>query len=70
MLSTLVIEKIAKKHGAKRVSKNAIKELKHMAEELASDIALKAIKISQHSNRLTVMGKDVRFCVGEEGGKE
>jgi DNA-binding protein len=64
MLPILPFEKIAKKAGAKRISKDAVEELRDVMEEYAIEIAEKAVKISLHANRRTVMEDDVRFVVG------
>ena len=64
ILSTYCIERIAKKYGAKRISANAIKELKNVSDDILSDISLKVIKVSHHSNRLTILQRDVKFCIG------
>ncbi|MBI4018546.1 MAG: histone family protein [Candidatus Aenigmarchaeota archaeon] len=54
-------ERIAKKAGARRVSREAAEELRDAVEEFGMDIAEKAVKISKHANRRTVMKGDVLF---------
>ncbi|MCD6557479.1 MAG: histone family protein [Candidatus Aenigmarchaeota archaeon] len=54
---------IAKKAGAKRVSADAIEELRDTVEEIGLDIARKAVLISQHSGRRTVQKKDIEFVI-------
>ncbi|MBI2578199.1 MAG: histone family protein [Candidatus Aenigmarchaeota archaeon] len=56
-------ERIAKKAGARRISKEAVEELRDAVEEFGLEIAEKAVKISKHANRRTVMKNDVLFVV-------
>ena len=60
-LPLLPFERIAKKVGAKRISKDAVEELRDVIEEYGIEIAERAIKISRHANRRTVMASDIRF---------
>ena len=66
MLPLLPFERISKKAGAKRISKDALEELRDIMDELGSEIAEKAVKISRHANRRTVMVEDVRFVMKGE----
>ena len=66
MLPLLPFERIAKKAGAKRISKEALEELRDSIDEIGSDIAEKAVKISRHANKRTVMAEDVRFVLKEK----
>ena len=61
MLPISPFERIAKKTGIKRISKDAVEELRDCIDELGLDIAEKSVKISRHANRRTVKLKDVRF---------
>lgn len=54
-------ERIAKKAGARRVSKEAAEELRDIVEEYGLEMAEKAVKITKHANRRTVMKQDVLF---------
>ena len=63
MLPLLPFERIAKKSGAKRISKQALEELRDIMDEIGTDIAEKAVKISRHANKRTVMAEDVRFVL-------
>ncbi|MCD6215473.1 MAG: histone family protein [Candidatus Aenigmarchaeota archaeon] len=56
-------ERIVKKAGAKRVSANAVEELRDIIEEYGLEIAKKAWNIAQHSGRRTVQKKDIKFVV-------
>ena len=62
-LPLLPFERIAKRAGAKRISKDAVEELRDVIEEYGIEIAERAIKISRHANRRTVMASDIRFVV-------
>lgn len=66
MLPLLPFERLAKKAGVKRISKDALEELRDIITEEATEIAEKAVKISRHANRRTVMKEDVRFVVKTE----
>lgn len=63
MLPLLPFERIAKKAGIKRISKDAVEELHDIVEEYGLEIAERAVKISRHANRRTVMVDDIRFVV-------
>jgi len=63
MLPLFPFERIAKKAGAKRISKEALEELRDLTEEYGLEIAEKAVKITKHANRRTVMKQDVLFVV-------
>jgi len=60
-LSLLAFERIAKKSKIKRISKDAIEELRDIVEEYGFDIALKAVRISNHAERRTVKERDIKF---------
>lgn len=61
MLPLLPFERIAKKSGVKRISTDASKELQEIISEYATETAERAVKLSKHANRRTVMLEDVRF---------
>jgi histone H3/H4 len=64
-LSILAFERIAKSAGVKRISKDAVEELRDLVEEYGFDIAHKAVRISAHANRRTVKKRDVEFAAGK-----
>jgi histone H3/H4 len=66
MLSLLAFERIAKKNGVKRISKEAVEELRDTIEEIGTEIAEKAVKLSRHAGRRTVMLEDVKFITKTE----
>jgi histone H3/H4 len=59
MLSDNSIKKILKKAGALRISDNAVKKLKILAENYASIISKKAVKNAEYSGRKTIKAKDI-----------
>ena len=61
MLPISPFERIAKKAGVKRISKDALEELRDTIEEIGLDTAEKAVKISRHAGRRTVKKEDIRF---------
>jgi len=63
MLSLSGFEKVAKKAGVKRISKDALEELRDTMEELAFEIARDATLISQHAGRKTVKRRDIKFAI-------
>lgn len=65
MLPLLPFERIAKKAGVKRISREAVEELRDTMDEYATEVAEKAVKISFHAGRRTVKAEDVGFVVKE-----
>ena len=61
MLPISPFERIAKRVGIKRISRDAVEELRDCIDELGLEIAEKSVKISRHASRRTVKLKDVRF---------
>ena len=66
MLSILAFERLAKKAGIKRISKDALEEVRDIIMEEGMDIAERAFKLSRHANRKTVMLEDVKFVIKHE----
>ncbi|MAH43049.1 histone [archaeon] len=60
-LSIMAFERIARKVGIKRVSRSALIELRDLTEEKAREICHKAVDISEHAHRNTVLAQDVDF---------
>jgi len=56
------MEKILKKCGADRVSDKSKVALKNVVEDLADEIAVKAIKLANHAGRKTVKARDVKLA--------
>jgi histone H3/H4 len=51
-----------KKHGAKRVSDDAAKALAAHLEEEIKRLALESAKIAKHSDRTTILRRDVKLA--------
>ena len=66
MLSLLAFERISKKAGVKRISKEAVEELRDTIEDIGMELAEKSVRISRHAGRRTVMAQDVKFVHKEE----
>jgi len=66
MLPTSPFERIAKKVGIKRISRDALEELRDTIEEIGMEMAEKAVKISRHAGRRTVKLEDIRFVAKTE----
>lgn len=66
MLSIRSFERLSKKAGIKRISKDALEEIRDIVTEEGMDLAEKAFKISRHANRKTVMLEDIKFVTKHE----
>jgi histone H3/H4 len=63
MLSLLAFERIAKKNGVKRISKQALEETREIIEEIGLEIAESAVKVSRFAGKKTIMESDVHFVI-------
>lgn len=64
-LPILPFERIAKKSGVARLSKEGAEELREMIEDLATGIAEHATRVALHAGRKTVTREDVEFVTGK-----
>ena len=62
MLPLFTFERLARKAGIKRITADAVEELRDAVDEYGMAIAERAVKLSRHANRRTVMGEDVRLA--------
>jgi histone H3/H4 len=56
------LKKLIKKHGGKRVSDDACKELSKYLESQTAELAKEAAKIAKHAGRKTIMRHDVKIA--------
>jgi len=62
ILPLAAMEKILKHSGAERVSDKAKVALKNVVEDIADDIANKAIQLAKHAGRTTVKDRDIKLA--------
>ena len=62
LLPLAAMEKILKQCGAERVSDKAKSALKNAVEDLADEIAVKAVNLAKHAGRVTVKAIDVKLA--------
>ncbi|MDP6139350.1 MAG: NFYB/HAP3 family transcription factor subunit [Candidatus Woesearchaeota archaeon] len=62
LLPLAAMEKILKQNGADRVSDKAKVALKNTMEDLADQIATKAVNLAKHAGRVTVKASDVKLA--------
>ncbi|MEM7813688.1 MAG: NFYB/HAP3 family transcription factor subunit [Candidatus Aenigmatarchaeota archaeon] len=63
LLPILPFERIAKRAGARRMSREGIEELREIIEEEATSIAEQAVRVALHAGRKTVTSEDVTFVI-------
>jgi DNA-binding protein len=62
LIPLAAMEKILKNSGAERVSDKAKSTMKEVIEEIAEDIAGRAVKLAHHAGRKTVKGSDIKLA--------
>ena len=62
LIPLAAMEHILKNAGAERVSDKAKAALKEVIEEIASEIAESAVKLSVHAGRKTVKSSDIKLA--------
>ncbi len=56
------IERILKKAGASRVSREACEEFASVIEEITYELAAETAALARHAGRKTVLAKDVKLA--------
>lgn len=56
------IERMMKKAGAERVSKEAVRELAVVLQEKADLLSSRAVKLAKHAGRVTVTSDDIKMA--------
>jgi histone H3/H4 len=64
-LPILPFERIAKRAGVARLSREGAEELREIVEEIANSIAEHATRVAMHAGRKTVTREDVEFVTGK-----
>ncbi len=64
-LSSPTVERLIRKSGAERVSREASRELAKFLEERAVKVSEKAMKYAEEENRKTIRRQDIRKAVKE-----
>ena len=62
LLPLAAMEKILKQSGANRVSDKAKVALKNTMEDIADEIATKAVNLAKHAGRVTVKASDIKLA--------
>lgn len=65
LLPLAAMEKILKNSGAERVSDKAKVALKNVVEDIADEIANKAILLAKHAGRTTIKDRDIKLASKE-----
>ena len=62
LLPLAAMERILRQNGADRVSDKAKVALKNTMEDIADQIATKAVNLAKHAGRVTVKASDVKLA--------
>ncbi len=65
MLPLSAIERVARKSGAERISKEAVVELERTLESVAEELMKEIVSVAKHAGRKTVKAEDVRLVAGK-----
>jgi len=59
------VERLMKKAGAERISPGAVKVLADLLEDVAEDIAMRAVKYANYAKRKTITRADIEIAASE-----
>ncbi len=62
MLPLASIERIVRKAGVERISKEALQEMKKLIEEIALQLAQESAVLAKHAGRKTIRVEDIRLA--------
>lgn len=62
------MDKLCRKAGAERVSTGAAKAMAYALEEIAAQIAVRAVKLAKHAGRKTIKTEDITLAKDEIWG--
>ena len=61
MLPKAAIERVARKAGVGRISREAVTELQKTVEEVGLELAREAAQAAKYAKRKTIKAEDIRF---------
>ncbi len=64
VLPLAVVERIARKAGIERISREALEELRKLVEEIAEELATEAAELARHAKRKTIRADDIKLAAG------
>ncbi len=65
MLPLAAIERVARKAGVERISREALEELRNIVEEIAQELASEAAELAKHAKRKTIRAEDIKLAAGK-----
>jgi histone H3/H4 len=66
MLPIAAMQRILRKNGVDRISKQALKELEKTVVELGLELAMEAATLARHAHRRTIKKEDIMIVAGKE----
>lgn len=65
LIPLAAVERLARKAGAERISKDAIEALSDLLGEFAEDVAVRSVKYAKYANRNTIKRDDIELSASE-----